>query len=393
MQSILFTEAYCQPELLFPFTGIRAVQDIRVGILTIREKWEHWLRLPSFDKWEDDYKDNERSVKINKQLKPGAYLLIHSNVLPSAHLVKAIRALKAGEFLMTPDNGPIAFLFSEKQVLGLHRIKVLKEVVYDKEVRVLSYPWQITAFNDAELRTDFALLTRARRSQKASKTNTLICPENIFMEKGVSMEHCILNATDGPIFIAKEAVLMEGCLVRGPFALGAGAVLKMGTRIYGATSLGPSCVVGGEIKNTVIFGYSNKAHDGYLGDAVIGEWCNLGAGTSCSNVKNTGSAVKVWNQGAGQYMEAGQKCGLLMGDYSRCAINTSFNTGTVVGICAHVFNVGLTPKFIPSFSWGSEGVNAYALEKALQDIENWKQMKGKTITPHERSVLLHIANH
>ena len=183
---------------------------------------------------------------------------------------------------------------------------------------------------------------------------------------------------------------MEGSLIRGPFALGEGAVVKMGAKIYGATTIGPFSMAGGEIKNSVFFGYSNKAHDGYLGDSVIGEWCNLGAGTSNSNIKNTASEVNVWHYPAKEYIRAGLKCGLLMGDYSRSAINTSFNTGTVVGICANIFGEGIPPKFIPSFTWGNKGLSLYEFEKALADITNWKKLKNQVLTEQEKVKLKHI---
>jgi UDP-N-acetylglucosamine diphosphorylase/glucosamine-1-phosphate N-acetyltransferase len=190
------------------------------------------------------------------------------------------------------------------------------------------------------------------------------------------------------VYIGKNAVVMEGAIIRGPFALCEGAVVKMGARIYGATTVGPYSVVGGEIKNTVISGYSNKAHDGYLGDSVIGEWCNLGAGSSNSNVKNNAGEVKVWSHNTKQYVTTGlRKCGLIMGDYSKSAINTSFNTGTIVGVCANIFGEGLTPKYIPSFTWGTMGQTKYIFDKALKDIENWKKMKNAVLTEQEKTRL------
>jgi len=200
----------------------------------------------------------------------------------------------------------------------------------------------------------------------------------------------MLNALTGPIYIGKNAHIMEGCLIRGPFVLGDGAILKMGTRIYGATTIGPGCIVGGEIKNSVMMGYSNKAHDGYIGDSVIGEWCNMGAGTSNSNVKNSGGDVKVWNYATNDYMSTGQKCGLVMGDYSRTAINTAINTGTVIGVCCNVFGEGLTPKVIPDFTWGTKGLTTYEFDKALKDIGNWTSMKNKEVGTEQKTVLRHI---
>ena len=202
------------------------------------------------------------------------------------------------------------------------------------------------------------------------------------------MDYCILNASTGPIYIGKNAEVMEGSVIRGPFSLGDNSCLKAGSRIYGATTIGPGCVAGGEIKNSIIFGHSNKAHDGYLGDSVIGEWCNLGAGTSNSNLKNNASPVNIWTPN-GQ-MNAGIKCGVMMGDYSRTSINTSINTGTVIGVCCNVFGSGLTPKYIPNFSWGSEGVKRYEFEKALKNINEWKKFRNDAVTDNEKSILRYI---
>lgn len=202
------------------------------------------------------------------------------------------------------------------------------------------------------------------------------------------LSHCIINAETGPVYIGKEAQVMEGCMIRGPLALCEKSVIKMGAKIYGATTIGPNCVVGGEIKNSVIFGNSNKSHDGYLGDSVIGEWCNLGAGTSNSNMKNNASEVRMWNQSQKDLITSGlSKCGLIMGDYSRAAINTTFNTGTLVGICANIFGEGLPPKFIPNFTWGNKGLSKYEFEKALADIDKWKKLKDDVLTEKEKMQL------
>ena len=213
----------------------------------------------------------------------------------------------------------------------------------------------------------------------------------LFIEKGAVAEHCIFNTSDGPIYIGKNAKIMEGAMLRGPIAICDGAVVKMGSKIYGATTVAPNSIVGGEIKNTVLFGNSNKAHDGYLGDSVIGEWCNMGAGTSNSNIKNNASVVQVWTLNGA--MNVGTKCGVMMGDYSRTAINTAINTGTVIGVCSNVFGTGLTPKYIPSFSWGNEGIERYGLEKALTDINAWKVLKNEELNESEKNILTHIFNH
>jgi UDP-N-acetylglucosamine diphosphorylase/glucosamine-1-phosphate N-acetyltransferase len=342
---ILLDDIKCKDDL-YPFTLTRSAADMRIGILTIREKWEALL----------DKKINTISELPETEIS-GKERLIPSNIIPSAKLIKTIKENKVFD-----SSDP-----------GLFKIE---------------YPWHIFQKNDRALREDFDLLTKKRRSKKISSTNT-VTGKDIFIEKSATVEHSILNASTGPIYIGKNAVIMEGCLIRGPFAMCEGSVLKMGTRIYGATTLGPYCIGGGEIKNSVLFGYSNKAHDGYLGDSVIGEWCNLGAGTSNSNLKNTAGDVKVWNEKRKEFIPAGVKCGLIMGDYSRSAINTSFNTGTMAGISSNVSCEGFPPTVIDSFLWGNK---KYKLEKALQHIDNWKKLKGQFLSEEEKRLLTDIYN-
>lgn len=388
MNKIIFTEEYCQPENLYPFTLTRQIQDIRIGILTIREKWEKILGLPSFDCQEDDYKDLDRSITIEEAVKEGVCLMIHGNVLPSPKLIKAIKQLKDGEFISVNGNAGIVFRFTKKQVSEKFKINVTRSVFIKEDIKTIKFPWDIFQLNDWAIRSDFELLTRKRKSQPIPKTNKVINPSGVFIEKGAKLQYSIINASTGPVYIGKNAEVMEGAIIRGPFAMGEGACLKMGAKIYGATTIGPYALAGGEVKNSVLFGYSNKAHDGYLGDSVIGEWCNLGAGTTNSNLKNNAGDVNIWTP-KGQ-LSAGMKCGVMMGDYTRTAINTSINTGTVIGVSSNVFGSGLTPKYIPNFSWGSEGVNRYVFEKALKDIEGWKKLKGCELSDNERSILKYI---
>jgi UDP-N-acetylglucosamine diphosphorylase/glucosamine-1-phosphate N-acetyltransferase len=388
MNKIIFTEEFCQPENLHPFTLTRQIQDIRVGILTIREKWEHALGLHSYDKNEDDYKDLDRSVNIQEVIGDDICFMIHGNLLPHKDLVKATLKLKDGEFITAGETSGIVFRLSKHQINDKHKIKVTKAIQLKSDIKTINFPWEIFQLNDWAIREDFELITKKKKSQPVSKTNSISGRSKIFIEKGARVENCIINATTGPVYIGKNAEVMEGCVIRGPFAMCENACLKLGAKVYGATTLGPGCVVGGEIKNSVLFGYSNKAHDGYLGDSVIGEWCNMGAGTTNSNLKNNASDVRVWTT-KGE-MIAGKKCGVMMGDYSRTAINTTINTGTVIGVSCNVFGSGLTPKYIPNFSWGSEGVSRYSLDKALIDIENWKKLKGQTITSNEISILKYI---
>ena len=325
-------------EQLYPFTATRHVADIRIGILTIREKW----------------------ALIEKDVSK-ASLTIPANLIPTTDNAHAILAS------ITNDE-------------------VLKN---DDKIKIINYPWDVFLLNDWAIRNDFKLITKARKSQPLSTTNKAIAPENIFIEQGAKVEYSTINASTGPIYIGSNAEVMEGCMIRGPFCLGEGATLKMGSKIYGATTIGPYCVAGGEIKNTVMFANSNKAHDGYLGDSVIGEWCNLGGGTTTSNIKNTAGQVRVWNNKSKAYEEIGLKCGLLMGDYSRAAINTSFNTGTMVGVCCNIFEDSFPPKLVNDFTWGKE---RYIFDKALQDITNWKKLKGVDISETEKKILKDLYN-
>ena len=324
--------APAQPGNLYPFSATRAVEDIRVGILTIREKWELLLA--------------DVPVGSNEPIR------LPSWILPNR---QNRQALLGGEWT------------------GSHPR--------------LDKPWDIFTHNQAALIDDFELITAGRTGSTPDISNHCLDPGNIFIEPGARVRHSILNAEQGPIYIGRNAEVMEGCLIRGPFSMGEGAVLKMGAKVYGATTIGPYCIAAGEIKNSVLMGYSNKAHDGYLGDSVIGAWCNLGAGTTNSNMRNTASAVRVWNNVSHQFEPAGLKCGLLMGDYSRSAINTSFNTGTVVGVCCHVFGDAMPPKHVPDFSWGS---GRYDWERALRDIRAWKALKGKQLAREEEEMLKRI---
>jgi UDP-N-acetylglucosamine diphosphorylase/glucosamine-1-phosphate N-acetyltransferase len=385
MLQLLFTEENCQSENMYPFTLTRQLQDVRVGIMTIRQKWEWLLGLPSFDLQQHCYKDNHRTVTLAAALQSGNCLLLPGNLLPTKALVKAIKKLKPGHQLSAPDGNRLAYHVTTAQLTQKNTIEAGDSLIFNDEIKSIQYPWHIFQLNDWALRQDFEWLTAKRHSQKISKSNTVIKPGQVFIEKGARVEHAIINAATGPVYIGRNAEVMEGCIIRGPFAMGEGACLKMGTKVYGATTLGPQCIVGGEVKNAVLFGYSNKAHDGYLGDAVIGEWCNMGAGTTNSNMKNNVSDVNIWTL-AGE-KNAGKKCGVLMGDYSRTAVNTTINTGTVIGVCCHVFGNTFTPKHIPSFTWGLEGATKYDFDKSLQDIQGWKNLKHQHLQEAEKQML------
>ncbi|MDQ6755858.1 MAG: glucose-1-phosphate thymidylyltransferase [Bacteroidota bacterium] len=340
---VILDDISCKDDL-YPFTATRSVVDIRIGIVTIRDKWKllnHEIAVLS------ELKENEINPKEVKH--------IPANIIPSQKM--------ADELLQNSD-------FNNSEITE----------------RTLRYPWQIFQNNEWAITEDFELITQQKTPQKISSTNNII-GNNIFIEEGAIVEYCILNASSGAIYIGKDAEVMEGSIIRGPAAICEGSKIKMGTKVYGATTIGPYCIAGGEIKNSLLLGYSNKSHDGYLGDSVIGEWCNLGAGTSNSNIKNTAGGVTVWNPQKQKYISVGTKCGLLMGDYSRSAINTSFNTGTVVGVACNIFYDGFPPRYIESFSWGDKN---YELEKALQHIDNWKKLKQSSITENEKNILSEI---
>jgi UDP-N-acetylglucosamine diphosphorylase/glucosamine-1-phosphate N-acetyltransferase len=345
MNQIFLTDKEIKDNL-FPFTLTRSAADIRVGILTIREKWQAYTGTSI------ELAEEQVSVSDNATI-------LSANIVPSKEFVKSL--FKDGNISDDPDWGA---------------------------VKIIQYPWHIFLWNDWAIREDFKLITEGRKSEPVPSTVQVTGKENIFIEAGASLSHCIINATTGPVYIGKNSQIMEGVMIRGPFALCEGAVIKMGAAIYGATTIGPYCVVGGEVKNSVMFAYSNKAHHGYLGDSVIGEWCNLGAGTSNSNMKNNVSEVKMWNYAQQQMITSGiTKCGLIMGDYSRSAINTSFNTGTTVGICSNIFGDGLPPKLVPNFSWGMKNNQKYEFEKALDDIDKWKKLKGRNLTEKEKTLV------
>lgn len=323
----------------FPFGAVRSIAHSRIGILTIFEKWEFYF--PG--------KVSIASGELFHESDASSFIKFPANVVPSHHFLKDL-------------------------------VQKKEKISFPQNCKTIEHPWQLFENNDWAIRQDFDMITQGRMSQRIPGNNQVICPENIFIEVGAKISFSILNAENAPIYIGKNAEIMEGCLLRGPISLGEGSVLKMGTKIYGATTIGPNCIVGGEIKNSILMAYSNKAHDGYLGDSVIGEWCNLGAGTSNSNLNNNASPVKIWNKTKNDFESAGNKCGLLMGDYSRCAINTSFNTGTVVGVCCNIFGNSFPKKFMDNFSWGIE---KYRFENAIADIDNWKKFKGRKITEDE----------
>ena len=348
---------------LLPFTFLRPISEIRCGILTLTEKWNSVLKGDYSFKTEE-YLNVKYPTNIENE-----NLFINGALFPTNEIVTEINSLKLGELLVNKNNELLAVklglndatLFNECELADSKNVKIA-----NSNVNILRNIWDIFSFNDREIKFDFELITNGRISQKISDTNRVICPENIFIEEGAIVEHAIINAKDAKVYIGENAEIMEGSMIRGSFALGEHSVLKMGSKIYGATTIGHDCKVGGEVNNCVFFAYSNKAHDGFVGNSVFAEWCNLGADTNNSNLKNNYAPVKVWNYPKRSFVNTGlQFCGLFMGDHSKCGINTMFNTGTVVGISSNIYGSGFPRNFIPSFSWGgAAGFVHFELEKA-----------------------------
>lgn len=374
-------------ENLLPFTFMRPVADIRCGIMTIAEKW-NYLSGDKCSYLTESYLSKKYPVKIEKE-----NLVVNSSVLVNHELYNEAIGLKTGCALLFGDI-IIAINASDEQLNNYTSFAELKITHKSESAFIannITYPWDIFKLNDTAIKSDFELLTKGRKSQPISNTNTAINPAAIFIEEGAVVECSILNGSTGPIYIGKDAEIMEGCAIRGPFALGDHAVLKMLAKIYGATTIGPHCKVGGEVSNSVIFAYSNKAHDGFLGNSVIAEWCNLGADTNNSNLKNNYGVVKVYNYVSKKDINTGlQFCGLMMGDHSKAAINTMFNTGTVVGVSANVFGGGFPPKFIPSFAWGGFDETVFQLDKAIELADQVYKRREMAFDKLEQEILSHV---
>lgn len=368
---------------LLPFTYTRPVADIRVGILTIREKWEKYLGVTTTTITEDYLEEKFPMVEMDTNI------MLNASFLPNSNLVALVKNLKENEAIFK-DEEVVAFytLNTQENVdFGTYDI-----IPYKDEILQIKNTWDIFSLNEKALIEDYKLLTEGRKSEPIPRTVNCIHKENIFLEEGVDISFATLNASTGPIYIGKDAIIMEGSLVRGPFALCHDSILKMGTKIYGATTIGPLSKVGGEVNNTVFFGYSSKAHEGYLGNAVIGEWCNLGADTNNSNLKNNYAEVKLWSYETERFAKTGlQFCGLMMGDHSKCGINTMFNTGTIIGVSANIFGGNFPRNFIPSFSWGgSGGFSTYVMNKVNEVATVVMKRKHIDYDDQEKKILQHI---
>jgi len=377
---------------LLPLTFTRPVGALRVGISTIQEKWTEMIGqevgLITQPHLEELFGAQRRDEDVE----------INASLLPNAELLEAVLWLEPGQSLVQEEKVlAIAYAGTEgPNEMHWERIPAyMQKVEFAGEVISIDKPWKIFSENRGVLITDFERLISGRESQALSSSNSVIGdPLKVFLEKGAKVEHSILNTTEGPIYIGKEAEIMEGCLVRGPLAILEHGVLKMGCKVYGATTVGPHSKVGGELNNVVIQGYSNKAHDGFLGNSVIGEWCNLGADTNNSNLKNNYGNVKVWSYAKEEMIDTGRQfCGLVMGDHSKCGINTMLNTGTVVGVASNIFGGGFPPKFIPSFQWGgAAGFEEHQFEKAISTAREVMARRGIELGTKEEALLKAVFN-
>ncbi len=375
-------------EHLLPLTYTRPTSEIRCGILTIREKWEKYLEAPT------SYITQEYLADLFPIVMADDNLVIAGNILPNPKLVRLIDQLNINEALMYQDD-LVAARLSREQFDHLIREEQIDELtgysIESTPVHRITRPWHIFELTGDEIRNDYHLLTKNRTSTPRDST-CVWEGDQIFIEEGAEVRHCILDANQGPIYIGKGAILLAGSIIKGPFSIGDSGVIKMGAKIYGPTTLGPNSKVGGEIKNCVFFGNSNKSHDGYIGNSVVGEWCNIGADTNCSNLRNDYGDVTLWNQALQTYESTGlQFCGLIMGDHSKCGINTMFNTGTVVGVSCNLFGSGYLPRMVPSFSWGGKDrLEEYRLAKAIEVSKHIYSRRDKVFDEPEIEVFEHI---
>lgn len=365
---------------LLPLSFTRPVSQFRFGILTIREKWAHSLKGAEFSDLSESYLSEKYPLNQGED-----NYWIYAGLCPDDSLIASLKKLQVNE----------GYSYKGKIILARSKTSdftALKTSEHDAELLWIENLSDLFSKNDKAIQADFTMLTAGRTSQPISDSNRVINSSDIFLEEGAKVECAVLNAGSGPIYIAKDAEVMEGSLVRGPFALCEGSQLKMAAKIYGATTIGPHSKVGGEVNNAVIFGYSNKAHDGFLGNSVIGEWCNLGADTNNSNLKNNYAEVKLWSYTGKNFKRTGlQFCGLIMADHSKCGINTMFNTGTVVGVACNIFGSGFPRNFVPDFSWGgAQGFEVYAIAKVFEVAAKAYERREVPFTEADKNILMKV---
>lgn len=368
---------------LLPFTYTKPVADIRIGILTIREKWEKFLGYTTTTITEEYLEEKYPMVEMEENI------LLNASFLPTKSLIEVIKNLGPNQAVFKGED-VIAFYTTDTQEEV--DFSSYEEIEFEDEILQVKNTWDIFSMNDKVIRADFDLITEGRKSAPIPETVNCINRDDIFLEEGAKLTFATLNASTGPIYIGKGAEVMEGVVVRGALAMCENSVLKLGAKIYGATTLGPYCKVGGEVNNSVLMGYSNKGHDGFLGNSVLGEWCNLGADTNNSNLKNNYAEVRLWDYQTGRFAKTGlQFCGLMMGDHSKCGINTMFNTGTVIGVSANIFGSGFPRNFVPSFSWGgASGFTEYKTNKVFEVAEVVMKRRNVEFDDKEQRILEHV---
>ncbi len=385
MNYILFDNRYRNH--LLPLTFTRPVCELRVGIVTVKEKWEHFLGSPC-SYHTQDYLIEKFKLKVGE-----TNLLIDGSIIPNSELIESINILKEDQALVSEDD-VIAICMNKENLASFDpsNISGFEQVEYKNSFSHLRYPYDIFRLNGECIIQDFQWLTSDRSSVSFSQSNQIIEPENVFIEEGARVECATINASTGPVYIGAKAEIMEGSVIRGPFALCHNSTVKLSAKIYGPTTIGPHSKVGGELNNVVVQAYSNKGHDGFLGNSVLGEWCNIGADSNNSNLKNNYSEVKLWNYVENRFKGTGlQFCGLIMGDHSKCAINTMFNTGTVVGVFANIFGSGFPRNFIPSFAWGGpQGNKVYKKTAAFYVAKLVMERRNIEFDNVEKQILEHV---
>lgn len=383
--NILFKEQPEAHQRLLPLTYTRPIADLRVGILTISEKWQKHLNVSSVGFQTATYLQE----KYQTQATDSETIWVIDGTLPNPDLVASVKNLDAGQVL-TSDN---RLLVARGKDDPTTQPDQYEKIAIENGVSIVSRTWDLFRLNGQEIKQDFHLLTRGRKSAPITDPHTIVYgKENIFLEEGATVRAAVLNAENGPIYLGRESEVQEGALIRGPFAMGDHSIVAMGAKLRGDTSAGPYCKMGGEISNSVFWGYSNKGHDGFLGNSVIGQWCNFGAGSNNSNLKNNYDPVRMWDFASGRFEHTGlQFCGLIMADHTKCAINTQFNTGTTVGVASNIFGEGFPRTIVPSFSWGgAKGFVTHHPRKALITADIVMKRRNLNLTEEDKAILNHI---
>lgn len=390
MKNIVLLDLKSNREKLLPFTLTRPISEIRVGIMTIREKWELFLDQ-KVSYFTEDYLQGKYPF-----VEEESNIFVNATIIPDSNLANKVKALKKGDILIKGDSTFMAVHCTTKELQHIQsgNYKFFSACDCKRSIVFIQYPWDIFRINGEQINSDFETITHNLESHGLNQTNQVIGDHPVFIEDGAEVNCAIINTTLGPVYIGKRATIMEGAILRGPLAVCNDSTIKAGAKIYEESTIGPHSKVGGEVHNSVIFGFSNKAHDGYLGNSVIGEWCNLGADTNVSNLKNNYENVKVWSYAEQKFVSTGlQFCGLLMADHSKCGINTMFNTGTVVGVSCNIYGAGFPRTYIPSFSWGgAQGTTEYRLDKVYHTAELVMSRRHIDFSDEDKSILGHVFN-